>query len=400
MAHRYLTVLMLLVMAPCVHAADRDAAGLEFFEKKIRPVLVEHCYQCHSAQAQANKKLRGGLLLDSRQGGIKGGDSGPAIVPGKAKDSLLLKALKHEGEVRMPPKGKLPDAVLADFARWIDMGAADPRNGKTEPAKSGSNLAEGRRFWSFQPLKHAPLPKVKDAAWPKTSIDHFILAKLEEKHLRPVPPADKRTLLRRAHFDLIGLPPSPEEVAAFLEDHSPSAFARVIDRLLASPQYGERWGRYWLDVARYAEDQAHTFAVQPNTSAWRYRDWVIAAINEDMPYDRFVRLQIAADLIETEEASRMKHVPALGFFGLGAQYYKNSDAAKVTADELDDRVDTLTRGFLGLTVSCARCHDHKFDPVPQQDYYSLAGIFQSCRIANITLAPKEKEKVSRPISSG
>jgi len=390
---RYSTVLLLLTLGSRLYAADVDPAGLEFFEKKIRPVLVEQCYKCHSADAQTNKKLRGGLLLDSRQGGLKGGDTGPSIVPGKSKESLLLKALKHEGELRMPPKGRLPESVLADFARWIDMGALDPRDGKTELVKSGLNLAEGRQFWSFQPLKHASLPKVKDAAWPKSGIDHFILAKLEEKNLRPVPAADKRNLLRRAYFDLIGLPPAPEEVATFLEDDSPTAFAKVIDRLLASPQYGERWGRYWLDVARYAEDQAHTFGVQPNTNAWRYRDWVVAAFNEDMPYDRFVRLQIAADLIETDEASRVKHLPALGFFGLGAQYYKNSDAAKVTADELDDRVDTLTRGFMGLTVSCARCHDHKFDPVPQQDYYSLAGIFQSCRLANVTLAPKEKEKI-------
>ncbi len=209
--------------------------------------------------------------------------------------------------------------------------------------------------------------------------------------MRPVAPADKRELIRRATFDLTGLPPTPDEVAAFVNDPSPDAFATVVDRLLASPHYGERWGRYWLDVARYAEDQAHTFAVVPNTNAYRYRDWVIAALNEDMPYDRFVRLQIAADLVEKDDAGRMKHLPALGFFGLGAQYYKNTDAAKAAADELDDRVDTLTRGLLGLTVSCARCHDHKFDPIPQQDYYSLAGIFSSCKLANVMLATRADE---------
>jgi hypothetical protein len=198
-------------------------------------------------------------------------------------------------------------------------------------------------------------------------------------------------LIRRATFDLTGLPPTPEEVEAFVNDTSPNAFAAVVDRLLASPHYGERWGRYWLDVARYAEDQAHTFAVVPNTNAYRYRDWVIAAFNEDMPYDRFVKLQIAADLIEKDDAGRIKNLPALGFFGLGAQYYKNSDAAKAAAEELDDRVDTLSRALLGLTVSCARCHDHKFDPIPQEDYYSLAGIFNSSRLANVALATRETE---------
>ena len=229
-------------------------------------------------------------------------------------------------------------------------------------------------------------------AWVKTNIDRFVLAKLESEKLTPVRPATKRELIRRATFDLTGLPPTPEEVDAFVKDESLDAFAKVVDRLLASPHYGERWGRYWLDVARYAEDQAHTFAVVPNTNAWRYRDWVINAFNEDMPYDRFIKLQIAADMIETGDPERMKQLPALGLFGLGAQYYKNTDAAKAAADELDDRIDTLTRGFLGLTVSCARCHDHKFDPIPQIDYYSLAGVFNSCKIANVPLGDKAKIK--------
>ena len=236
------------------------------------------------------------------------------------------------------------------------------------------------------------LPAVRDNQWVKLPIDRFILAKFEAEGLKPVRSATRLELIRRATFDLTGLPPTSEEIDAFLKDNSPNAFDKVVDRLLASPQYGERWGHYWLDVARYAEDQAHTFAVVPNTNAWRYRDWVINSLNEDMPYDRFVKLQIAADFIEKDDAGRIKHLPALGFFGLGAQYYKdvaqqfNNEAAKALADELDDRIDTLTRGFMGLTVSCARCHDHKYDPIPQLDYYSLAGVFKSCEIGNVTLA--------------
>jgi hypothetical protein len=233
------------------------------------------------------------------------------------------------------------------------------------------------------------LPAVQRGDWVRNGIDRFVLAQLEANRLQPVRAADKRTLLRRATFDLTGLPPTPEEVDAFLADDSADAFAKVVDRLLTSPAYGERWARYWLDVARFAEDQAHTFAVEPNVHGWRYRDWVVDAFNADMPYDRFVKLQIAADLVDAPETEKERDLPALGFFGLGAQYYKNTDAAKATADELDDRVDTLSRGFLGLTVSCARCHDHKFDPIPTQDYYSLAGVFHSSKLAKVALAPRD-----------
>lgn len=392
MKHRMPLLFLVFGLFAAAARAD-DADKFAFFEARIRPVLVDSCLQCHG-----EKKASGKLRLDSKAGMLKGGFSGPAIVPGKSKDSLLVKAIKHlDPELKMPTKGpKLTDVVIADFEKWIDMGAPDPRDGKgPSPGASegaGIDWRKARDFWSFQQPKMPPLPEVKNALWCKTPIDRFILAKLEAEKLTPVRPADKRDLIRRATFDLIGLPPTPEEVDAFLKDEAPEAFARVIDRLLASPHYGERWGRYWLDVARYAEDQAHTFAVVPNTNAWRYRDWVIAAFNEDMPYDRFVKLQIAADLIEKDDAGRMKNLPALGFFGLGAQYYKNTDAAKAAADELDDRVDTLTRGFLGLTVSCARCHDHKFDPIPQVDYYSLAGVFTSCKLANVPLGDKERIK--------
>ncbi len=366
-----------------------DVEKLQFFEAKIRPVLVERCQACHGETKQ-NGKLR----LDSKSAWLKGGASGAAIVPGKAKESLLIKAIRHEDvELKMPAKApKLSDSVIADFEKWIDQGAADPRDGKAPTAARGIDWKVARAFWSFQPPKIPALPAVRDSQWSKMTIDRFILAKLEAEGLKPVRSATKLELIRRATFDLTGLPPTPEEIDAFLKDTSPNAFDKVVDGLLASPHYGERWGRYWLDVARFAEDQAHTFAVVPNTNAWRYRDWVINSLNEDMPYDRFVKLQIAADFIEKDDAGRIKHLPALGFFGLGAQYYKdvaqqfNNEAAKALADELDDRIDTLTRGFMGLTVSCARCHDHKYDPIPQLDYYSLAGVFKSCEIGNVTLA--------------
>jgi hypothetical protein len=353
-------------------ANSPDGADNEFFEKKIRPVLIEHCYSCHSADS---KILKGGLRLDTKADTLKGGDTGPAVVPKDPDKSLLIEALRYD-TMKMPPKGKLPEAVVADFVKWVGMGAPDPRVGKSDPSKTkpSIDLASARNFWAFVPPVTSALPQVRDTRWPKADIDFFTLAKMEAKGLKPVAPAGKRELIRRATFDLTGLPPTPEEVEAFLADSTPDAFAKVIHRLLASPHYGERWGRYWLDVARYAEDQAHTFSVTPNTSGYRYRDWVIKAFNADMPYDRFIKEQIAGDILdenEKDETKRLQQLVGLGFFGLGPVYYKNSDAAKAAADELDDRIDTLTRGFLGLTVSCARCHDHKFDPIPQQDYYSL-----------------------------
>ncbi len=371
----------LAFLAAPARAAGPDPKDVEFFETKIRPVLVEQCYRCHSAEA---KKIKGGLFLDSAAGVLKGGDTGPALVPGKPDESLLFQTLTYQHDVKMPPKGQLPAPVIADFRHWIEKGAVDPRAGGG-PTTATIDWANARSFWSFQPIRKPTLPAVKDASWPKTDIDRFVLARLEAEGLHPVGQADKRTLIRRVTFDLTGLPPTPEEVEAFLADGSPNAYDKVVDRLLASPAYGERWARHWLDVARYAEDQAHTFAVKPNTQAFRYRDWVIEAFNRDLPYDRFVMLQIAADQMNSEARDRA----ALGFFGLGAQYYKNTDAARAAADELDDRIDTLARGFLGLTVSCARCHDHKFDPIPTQDYYSLAGVFSSSKLAPVFLASNE-----------
>jgi hypothetical protein len=373
-----------LVFAAPSPAADPKLADIEFFENKIRPVLVEHCLSCHG-----EKKQSSGLRLDSKDAVHRGGDNGPVIVPGKANESRLIRAIRQEGELKMPPRGKLPPEVVADFARWIDAGAADPRDGTA--TTSAIDWTKAREYWAFKPVVKPAIPDGPEAS----PIDRFVRAKLAENGLRPAGIADKRTLIRRLTFDLTGLPPTPAEIDAFLKDASPDAYAKLVDRLLASPAYGEMQARHWLDVARYAEDQAHTFAVKPYTEAWRYRDWVIRAFNDDLPFDRFVKYQIAADLVLGDSPEEIRHRAALGFIGLGAQYYKNSDAARAAADELDDRVDTLTRGFLGLTVSCARCHDHKFDPIPTQDYYSLAGVFSSCKLSDVPLAPKaEVERVA------
>jgi len=358
-------------------------AKREFFENRIRPVLVEHCYECHSSDS---KTIQGGLLLDSAAGVAKGGDSGPAMIANQAENSLIIQALRYES-TQMPPKGKLPDTIIADFVRWIAEGAVDPREGPSKETKKPIDFEQARNFWSFKPPRMPTPPTPSRSDWAESTIDDFVLAGMDAKGLVPVPKAGRRELIRRATFDLTGLPPTIEEIDSFLSDTSSDAFSKVIDRLLHSEAYGQRWGRYWLDVARYSEDQAHTFSVQPNTNGYRYRDWVIRALNSDMPFDRFIKYQIAADLMELDESERLSNLAALGYFGLGAQYYKNTDAAKAAADELDDRIDTLTRGFLGLTVSCARCHDHKFDPIPQQDYYSLAGVFHSSRLHNAALAP-------------
>jgi hypothetical protein len=369
-----------------VWAAPRRPAEEEFFEKNVRPLLVEHCFKCHG-----NGKTKGGLNLASRDGMLKGGDSGPAIVPGEAAKSLLIQAIRYEGETQMPPKQKLPDRAIADLTGWVQRGAAWP----TAPAGEDTIRSPGapisaadRAFWAFRPIADPPLPAVKDTAWPQRSLDRFVLAKLEAQGLHPVRAADKHALLRRVTFDLTGLPPMPEEIAAFLRDDSPNAYEKVVDRLLSSPHYGERWGRHWLDLARYGEDQAHSFQPRLFPYGYRYRDWVVQALNDDLPYDRFIIEQIAGDLLPDGDPAA--HRAALGFFALGPHYYGDSAARKlVEAAELDDRIDTLTRSFLGLTVSCARCHDHKFDPISQSDYYSLAGVFQSTKYDEMLLGPPE-----------
>ena len=375
-------------------AAEPDAKVLELFEKKIRPVLVEQCYSCHSAEAAKNKKLKGGLQLDTRQGLLTGGETGPAIVPGKPAESTLLKAIRYSTELKMPPTSKLADSVVADFERWIKAGAADPRDGKSSTPAAGVDWEAARKHWAFQSPKKYPAPPVKRLGWSQSGIDAFVLAALEKRGIQPAKAADKRTLLRRASFDLIGLPPTMEELDSFLADESPTAFAKVVDRLLASSHYGERWGRYWLDVSRYAEDKALAFPT-PRPHAFQYRDWIVQAFNSDMPYDRFLRLQLAGDMMKEPVDNYFLKLAGLGFQGLGAEYHKGSVAEQVKADELDDRIDTLSRGLLGLTVACARCHDHKFDPIPTRDYYSLAAAYKGSDLNELFLAPNEAVEIRR-----
>ena len=386
---------VLLALTGPVPTTGPGSAGVEFFERKIRPVLVERCYSCHSAGVGKKGKLKGGLAVDTRDGLLTGGDSGPAVVPGKPGQGTLLKALRYDGDVQMPPKGKLPAGVVGDFETWVRNGAVDPRGATQDagrkPAPGGIDLAAGKKFWAFQPPHEHPAPAVHDTSWPATAIDPFVLAKLEDAGLRPAPPADPRTLVRRLSFDLTGLPPSPEEADAFAADPSLAAYDKLVDHLLASPRYGERWARVWLDVARYAEDQAHIVGddaslTYPN--AYLYRDWVIRALNADLPYDRFVTLQLAADLVDGDKSPDLA---ALGFLGLGPKYYDRGKLA-VMAEEWEDRVDVVGRGLLGLTLACARCHDHKFDPIRTEDYYGLAGVFAGTRMFNRPLTDKAEKK--------
>ena len=371
---------------PGVDAVDAAITPeqVEFFEAKIRPVLATQCGKCH---ASTSEKLRGGLRLDSRETLRLGGDSGPAIVPGNPDLSLLIRAIRYrDDELRMPPKAKLPDAVVADFEAWIKMGAPDPRTGPTGVAtRSSIDLAKARDFWSFRPPKKSAPPAVKRADWTRGDIDRFLLAALESRGLAPVDDADRRRLFRRATFDLIGLPPTPEELDTFLRDESSDAFGKVVDRLLASPRFGERWGRHWLDVARFAESSGKTNFTYPQ--AWRYRDWAIAAFNADKPFDQFVREQIAGDLFPADDdRRRADQLIATGFLALGSKAHDAENRGQFVLDVVDEQIEATTRAFLGLTVACARCHDHKMDPIPQRDYYALAGIFRSTQTCSGTLA--------------
>jgi Protein of unknown function (DUF1553)/Protein of unknown function (DUF1549)/Planctomycete cytochrome C len=373
-------VMILAIGGPGEVCADPPGQdGDTFFERDIRPLLVQHCYSCHSAGAG---KVRGGLNLEIKDGWVRGGDRGPAITPGKPDSSLLIQAIRYDDEdLQMPPKGRLSEREVALLTRWVTMGAPDPRTGPAPPPAGGRIEAErGRSFWALRPPLDPPIPTVRDASWPRTPIDRFLLAALEEKGLRPAPAADRRTLIRRATFDLTGLPPTPEEVDAFLADDSRDAFARVVDRLLASPRYGERWGRHWLDVARYADSNGLDENVAYG-NAWRFRDYVVAAFNGDKPFDRFLREQLAGDLLPAEggEAEANERLVATGFLSLGPKVLAEPDGAKMEMDIIDEQVDTVGRAFMGLTLGCARCHDHKFDPIATTDYYGLAGIFRSTR---------------------
>ncbi len=358
--------------------SNPTAAQLAFFEKSIRPVLVKECFSCHAKTAPA---IKGGLKLDTREDLLKGGKTGPVVIPGNPDDSRLIQLLRHaRGDVKMPPKKKLDDAVIADFATWVAMGVPYPRDGVAGSGKYTIDLEKGRQFWSFQPPKQAGPPVVKDVAWPRNDIDRYLLAELESKGLVPVADADPRTLLRRLSFDLIGLPPAPEEVEQFVKDYATdpeAALGSVVDRLLASPRFGERWGRHWLDVARFAESsgRANNFAYP---HAWRYRDYVIASFNADKPFDQFIREQLAGDLLPARnDAQKTELLIATGFLAIGPKTHNERNPRQFQMDLADEQIDAMSQAFLGLTIACARCHDHKFDPIPQRDYYALAGIFRS-----------------------
>jgi hypothetical protein len=368
---------------------------VDFFERKIRPVLADHCYQCHSAGAE---KLGGGLLLDSRIGIIKGGDSEPPIVPGDPNASLLMTAIRHtDASLKMPPKKKLAEMQIEDLAAWIRMGAPDPRTADTTAhvkSKYTIDWDKAREFWSLKPVRQPNVPAVRDTAWPRSDLDRFILSRLEANRLSPVPDADRKTLIRRATYDLIGLPPTPQEIDAFEKDQDSNAFATVVDRLLASPQYGERWGRHWLDVVRYA-DTAGDNSDFPIPQMYLYRNWVIDAVNRDLPYDRFVREQLAGDLLPAaDEASRRKQTIATGYIANARRFGSRVDDYPQHLT-IEDTIDNLGRAFLGTTINCARCHDHKFDPISTQDYYALYGIFHSTRYPwpGIELEQKQRDLV-------
>lgn len=387
----------LLVVAVAVAVSARSAAGaeerafsaaeIEHFERRIRPLLHRRCYSCHAADATV---LQGGLRVDSRQQLLTGGDSGPAIVPGKPEASLLIEAIRYGGDsYDMPPEGKLPEEEIRLLEDWVARGAPFPSPaGQDAAPQQQVDVEAGRQFWSFQPLQRPQPPALPGDDWSRGAIDPFILAGLRDRGLEPSPRADRATLIRRLSFDLVGLPPTPAAVADFLADPSPGAYDSLVDRLLASPEYGQRWGRMWLDLVRYADTTESWLGDTPH--AYLYRDWVIEALNHDLPYDRFVRRQLATDLID---ATDLDDLPALGLFGISPTYFKElllpPEIIKViVADEWEERVDAFGRTFLGLTVACARCHDHKFDPITTEDYYGLAGVFASMRMTQRPMVPE------------
>ena len=365
-----------LILASLAFSSASADDGVEFFEKKIRPLFAEQCGKCHGADAV---KIKGGLRLDSREAILKGGDTGAAIVPGEPEKSLLIRAVSYTDEdLKMPPPKdgadrKLSDAQIADLAQWVKMGAPIPQ--------AFAGAGDPMKHWAFQPVANPPAPAVKDAAWPKTSVDAFVLAKLEAAGLAPAPPADKRTLLRRATYDLTGMPPTPEESDAFMADTSPQAWEKVVGRLLGSPAYGEKWGRKWLDVVRYA-DSAGNDTDHPAPLAWRYRNYVIDAFNRDLPFDQFVREQVAGDLLAgVQPRERYADcVSATGYLAV-ARHFGGGKDGRDDYLTVEDTIDTLGKSMLGLTIGCARCHNHKYDPITARDYYGLYGIFASSRIS-------------------
>ncbi len=362
-------------------APASDDAGVQFFETKVRPLLSEQCYKCHSTTAT---KLKGNLYLDRRDGLLKGGDNGPAIVPGQPQSGKLVEALSWSNvDLQMPPKHKLSDGQIADIKHWISLGAPWPASDDAKPVANVKIFDLQKRkasHWCWQPIRVQDPPSVKNTAWARTPIDHFILAKIEAKGLQPAPAADRHVLIRRAYFDLIGLPPTPDEVRAFENDPSPDAFAKVVDHLLASDHFGERWARHWMDLVRYAETRGHEFEpLIPN--AWQYRDYLIRAFNADVPYNQFVTEHIAGDLLPHPRLNAAggfnESILGTGFWFLGEEVHSPVDIRQDEADRMNNRVDTMTKAFCGLTVGCARCHDHKFDAISQKDFYALNGYLLS-----------------------
>jgi Protein of unknown function (DUF1553)/Protein of unknown function (DUF1549)/Planctomycete cytochrome C len=388
-----LIVLPLLCVLPL--NAEEDQVGVAFFESRIRPVLVQHCYECHSSQSD---ELKGGLSLENAASVVKGGDSGTAVVGGKPDESLLLDALKYDG-LEMPPAGKLTESVIQDFEKWIAMGAPDPREGEAAKpqARSAIDIAAGRKFWAFHPPVKSEIPAVQNADWPATFIDWFVLAELEAAGITPSPEIDKSRLLRRVTYDLTGLPPTEAELYAFRNDSDPQALVAVVDRLLASRASAEQWARYWLDVARYADSNGGDFNATFH-DGWRYRNYVIDAYASDMPYDQFVREQLAGDLLLSDrEEDRVRGLIAIGFLAVGPKMLSERDKLKLKMDVVDEQIDTMGKVFLGMTLGCCRCHDHKFDPIPTTDYYALAGIFRSTDSLDGEIQQYVSDYVRRPL---
>ncbi len=371
-----------------VPVALKGDAGNEFFENKIRPILSTECGSCHLASAG------GGLSMQSRESMLKGGDSGPALVPGDPDKSLMLTAVHQTTELRMPKNGRLTPEQIADLTEWVRMGAPWPAVSTQVALTTGKQITpEMRSWWSFQPLRNEPVPQVKNAGWAKNDLDRFVLAKLEAKGLNPSPQANRLTLIRRATLDVTGLPPTPEEVKAFEDDKAPNAWEKVVDRLLASPRYGERWGRHWLDVARYGDDDIRGLdprgrGYMPLDGAWTYRDWVIKSFNADLTYDQFIRMQLAGDQMSKNPTP--DQLQATGFLGGAPWIWDQAEPVQGRADERNERIDAVSRGMLGLTVACARCHDHKYDPVLQRDYYSLGGVFANTEYKEYAFVPKDE----------
>ncbi len=371
----FTTLALSAALSAAISGADRD--GLDLFERTIRPTLLDHCIRCHG-----EAKQQGGLRLDSRDGWMIGGDSGPAIVPGKPEESLLVNAVRYEStELEMPPKGILPEASIKAIQQWIKLGAPDPRRAEaaTQARVESPSIDQGRKFWSFQPIGQPQLPPDSGNTWPRNSIDQFVRQRLDEKGLQPADDADPSTLVRRVYFDLIGLPPTPKQIDDFINDSSPHRYPRLIDRLLDAPQFGQRWGRHWLDVVRFAQSSGGGRTLL-FPDAWRYRDYVIDCFNNDVPYDQFLREQIAGDLLEADDwQDRRRQLIATAFLLLGPTNYEMQDKDILEMDVVDEQLDTIGKSMLGMTIGCARCHDHKFDPIPTHDYYAMAGILKSTK---------------------